>query len=86
MENNIYKKELEMLNSDEFDSLLDAADMMAKSQSNLYFLDKTVSELKKLIDNEASNLPKNQFTNLTELVENMEILIYHMSENTFGDI
>lgn len=86
MENNIYKKELEMLNSDEFDSLLDAADMMAKSQSNLYFLDKTVSELKKLIDNEASNLPKNQFTNLSELVENMEILIYHMSENTFGDI
>lgn len=86
MENNIYKKELEMLNSDEFDSLLDAADMMAKSQSNLYFLDKTVSELKKLIDNEASNLPKNEFTNLSELVENMENLIYHMSENTFGDI
>lgn len=81
MENKTYKNDLEMLNSNEFDSLLNAADLMAKSQSNLYFLDKTVTELKKLISSETPCMPRNELRNLAELVENMETLISSMSEN-----
>lgn len=62
-----------ILESDEFDSLLDAVELMAKAQGNLLALQRSVGELKIMME-ETSN-------SQDELTLNDNIVIYDTIEN-----
>ncbi len=78
---NTNKDALEMLESDEFGTLLDAVELMAKAQGNLLSLQKSVDELKVIME-ETDNIQDdltvvenavlyNTIDNIQELVDNL---------------
>lgn len=79
------ENELEILNSEEFDSLISAAEQMAETRGNLYKLGKTIEELKCLTEGDRRGLLYGCDTNLAEALANMEDLVKEISVGIYGE-
>ena len=81
MEDKLNNEELELLESEEFSSLLEAVEMMARAQGNLSHLTKAVDELKTMVDSGADTLPHVDEAVISDIVETMQGLVESLSES-----
>ncbi len=75
-----------ILESDEFDTLLDAVELMAKAQSNLLSLQRSVEELKEMMDStELANdeLSIQENAALYDAIDNVENLVDTLADEEF---
>lgn len=80
MDMGMNKDELELLESEEFSSLLEAVEMMARAQGNLSHLTKAVDELKYMVDSGADILPQFDEAVISDIVETMQGLVDSLNE------
>lgn len=78
MNNEICKQEIETLDSEEFNTLLQAAQFMEIAQKNLSSIDKTVCELKQLVCDGQIAIQCRE--DVTAVVESMETLLDDISD------
>lgn len=76
----IAMNELDMLESKEFGSLLEAIEMMARAQGDLSHLTKTVSELRQMVDSGADILPSVDESIVCDIVETMLTLVEELTD------
>lgn len=78
--------DIELIESQEFTSLLEAVEMMAKAQGDLSNLTKAVTELKILVDSGADALPSLDEAIICDIVETMQNLVDDLSEEEISNI
>ncbi len=75
---------LSLLESDEFDTLLDAVELMAKAQGNLLSLQRSVEELKVIMEEtEAAQDELNDYDNavIYNTIDNIQELVDNLVED-----
>ncbi len=80
MEKSVRAEELDILESKEFNSLLEAVEMMAKAQGDLSHLTRAVGELKQMVDSGADTLPMMDEAVISDIVETMQNLVDDLAE------
>ncbi len=73
--------ELNIIESPEFTSLLEAIEIMAKAQGDLSYLTKAVTELRSMVDNGLDTLPVRDESIINGIIETMQNLVDDLSED-----
>ncbi len=73
--------ELNIIESKEFTSLLEAIEIMAKAQGDLSYLTKAVTELRSMVDNGLDTLPVRDESIINGIIETMQNLVDDLSED-----
>lgn len=82
MGTDINREAWQILESEEFNTLLEAVELMAKAQGNLFHLTKSVNELKCLVDSGSDSLPIADQAAISDLVDSIEVLVEDLTSNT----
>lgn len=86
MDNKLLIDDIQIIESEEFSSLLQAIEIMAKAQGDLSHLTKAVSELKSMVDNSVDSLPITDSIAIDDIVETMQNLVDDLQEEQQLDI